>query len=251
AEVARRDPEPAVRGAATRALGAQGEAAVGPLRGRLSDPDSRVRLAAVGALLGVGGPRALGEVGGLLATPPSAAGVEAARRVVQQADDDEAARSLRDDAAAYLEGVLRFGSGALRAQVGVALVSLPQVRSLDAALAQVLEREPDPAVRFQLARALLRRAPGDPRAVAALREVAEGEGMAAVQAAARLAERGDPRAPKQLARALDDDPPMLRAAAARALACQARRPDTARAVLVDPDPVVRLRAAGAILRCSG
>ncbi|MFW5926101.1 MAG: HEAT repeat domain-containing protein [Myxococcota bacterium] len=251
ADVARRDPIPAVRAAAVHALGSQGTAALPALRDRLGDPKTLVRLAVVGALVRADGSGAMAAVARLLATPPSPAGVEAARRILQRTDGaSPPPTGVAEDAAAYLGGVLRAGSGSLRAQAGVALVSLPRVTALDGALVAALESERDPQVRFQLARALARRSAGDRRAVEALEAVAEGEGMAAVQAAAALARQGALRDPERLERGLRAQTPLVRAAAARGLACAAGRPDAARQALSDRDPLVRVHAAGAIVRCT-
>ncbi len=252
AETSRVDPEPRVRAAAARALGSFGGAAAPFLRERLGDADARVRFAAVGALLRADRSRAAELLAPFLATPPSRAGIEAARLIALGADDgddsnDGDARRREDDARLYLLGALEVDDPSLRAQAAVALASLPADDATDRRLARALAEEAEAPVKLGLARALLRGAGHDGQAQAALLELLAGEGMAAVQAAALLSKDGREEALRRLERALAGDDALLRRVAARALGAEAHRPDEVRALLHDEDPMVRIYAAGGIL----
>jgi HEAT repeat protein len=243
-QVARVDPEAAVRVSAARALGAFGPAALDPLRERLGDAASQVRMAAVGALVRADRDAATDVLGPLLATPPSAQGIEAARLLAQPSGErpgDETAR-------AYLRQALLTSDPALRSQAGVALVSLPRVSELEAPLREALARESDPGAKLSLARALLRQSGAREDALAALRALMrEGSGMNSLQAAAVLAAERDADAAGVVAAFLDAEDPFLRRTAARALARDAMRPDDVRRMLRDPDAGVRIGAAGGML----
>lgn len=247
-EAARVDPEPSVRAAAARALGRAGGAAVGPLRERLSDPESRVRLAAVAALAQADPERARLALGPLLETPPSPAGIEAARWLAQEPDEtDDGATTRARAARAYLRRALFADGAALRSQAGVALAGLPQAAASPIeAVREALGQEEDPEVRLSLARALQRH--DEPAAEAAFEALLEAEGMPRVQAAAQLAARGHDRAQGVLEEILESDASvMLRRTAARALAREAMAPDAARRALRDDEAFVRIYAAGGIL----
>lgn len=243
-ETSRVDPDPGVRAAAVRALGAYGSAAVSALRERLSDPQPSVRSAAVDALIRADRDEAWAALGSLFATPASAQGVEAARLMLlrqREGDEDRGAR-------AYLLSALRASEPALRAQTAVALVSLPPAEDARDALREALAAESDPGTQLSLARALGRQPGAEQEAEAALRTLMQaGLEMSALQAAALLAEDGDQAATGVLAAFLGRPDPSLRRAAARALARDAMRPDDAREALRDHDASVRIGAAGAIL----
>ncbi len=242
AEVARVDPVSRVRAAAVRALGAYGPGAFEPLRGRLSDPDAGVRMAAVGALVRADRGQALAAIGPLLEMAPNAAGVEAAR--VLAAAGGEGATTAR----AFLGRALRGGEANVRAQAAVALSSLDPGQALVAALLELLGDEQDSRVRLSVASILLGRAPARAAAKQALEDMMGGEGMDAVQAAAVLARHGaDAQAVRVLAQAMREGEPAVRRAAARSLARDAMKPDLARTALRDEDALVRIHAAGAIL----
>lgn len=242
AEAARVDPLPRVRAAAVRSLGAFGAPAFEPLRGRLSDEDSQVRMAAVGALVRADPERALAAIGPLLEMTPTPAGVEAAR--VLAGRGGEGATNAR----AFLRRALRTADADVRAQAAVALSSLTGDDSLREALVDALREESDGRVTLSLASILIEQAATREAARSALREMMEGEGMEAVQAASVLARHdGDGGAVRVLASAMQDGEPPVRRAAARALARDAMKPDMARAALRDDDPLVRIHAAGAIL----
>ena len=109
---------------------------------------------------------------------------------------------------------------------------------------------PEASVRLGMARALLGHEGAEEEARETLRALMEGEGMAAVQAAALLAKEGEDAALTRLEAALEAESALLRRVAARALARDAERPDAARPALRDEDPTVRIHAAGGILAAS-
>jgi HEAT repeat protein len=253
AEAARVDPEPSVRAAAVRALGRGGDRAVDALRERLGDADSRVRLAAVGALVQADRDRARLLLGSLLEVAPSPAGIEAARWLAQdapRADAEASAAAVPSRAAAarlFLRRALFADDPSLRSQAGVALAGLPaDAEAPVGAIREALAREADPDVRLSLARALARH---DAAAAAAAFEGLLGaEGMPRVQAAAQLAARGHEAARALLAEVLRSDAAVvLRRTAARALAREAMAPDAVREALRDDEALVRIYAAGGIL----
>ncbi len=241
AEVARVDPERGVRVAATRALGAYGPGAIEALRGRLGDPFSSVRLAAVDALLRADIATGVAAVSGLLAAPPSPAGIEAARRLASLPEIDDVNRS---GARAYLRAALHTGAANLRSQTAVALASLADA-SMDASLREALATEQTRGVRLGLARALSRREPELARPV--LRELMSGADMPAIQAAGLLAAFGADAAVERLELALAGSDRLLRRVAIRLMAVDAGRPERVLPLLSDPDPLVRIHAAGGIL----
>jgi HEAT repeat protein len=255
AEAARVDPEPSVRNAAVRALGSYGAAALDPLRDRLSDPDSSVRAAVVRALVQADRERALLIIGPLLETPPSSAGIEAARVIAFTGEASEPPPEGSGpapgvvDARAFLLRALVASAATLRSQAAVALVSLPPSPELDRGLLDALAAETEDGVRLSMAIALLRRPGAAEAAYRALRSLLAASGMPSLQAAAVLAEDEDERdrAVPVLERALEHEQAILRRVAARALARSAMRPDAVRGALTDDDPLVRISAAGGIL----
>lgn len=257
-DVSRVDPEPSVRAAAVRALGGFGPAALGALGERLSDPVGSVRMAAVEALLRADRDQARVMLGSLFEVPTSTQGIEAARLLATpprgSAGEDGGDAAVIDDrgARAYLRQALHASEPSLRAQAGVALVSIPGSAEMIAPIRDALARESDPGAKLSLARALLRQG-GDAREDArrALRELMQSEGtMDALMAAAVLAGDGEGDAAGVLAAFLARPDPVLRRAAARALARDALRPDDARGALRDHDASVRISAAGGILAAS-
>jgi HEAT repeat protein len=241
AEAARVDPLPKVRAAATRSLGAFAAQAFEPIRERLSDADTTVRMAAVGALVAADRERALSALGSLLDMTPTPAGVEAAR--VLATTEGEGAETAR----AFLRGALVSGDSRVRSQAAVALWSLPSNEALVPAIVEALAAETEPAVKRVIAGILAVRADTRDQALAALREMMEGRGMDAVQAAALLAQHEPAHAIPILTAAMENGEPEVRRTAARALARDALKPDAARTALRDDDPLVRIYAAGGIL----
>lgn len=243
-EMSRVDPDPGVRSAAVRALGAFGPPALSALRERLSDPLPAVRMSAVDALIRADRDQAWAALGSLFETPASSQGIEAARLMLLRARSGDEDRGAR----AYLLSALRAGDASLRAQAAVALVSLPPADDARGVLREALAAESDAAAKLSIARALRRHEGAEEEAEAALRTLVQGGlEMSALQAAAVLAEDGDGEAAGALASFLRAPDPGLRRAAARALARDAMRPDDVRAILRDHDATVRIGAAGAIL----
>jgi len=263
ATAARVDPTPSVRATAVRALGRFGTDAVEVLRDRLSDADSSVRLAAVGALVQADRDRALAIIGPLLEMEPHSAAIEAARVLAEPpaappraADDDESAGAHRQgpanysgttDARAYLLRALVTTDAGLRAQAAVALLSLPPDPSIERALLDAMAEERDAQVKLVLATALHRRASPRQRASRVLERLMGEGGMPAVQAAIVLGSAGSRKALRHLAQTMRNGAVQERRVAARALARDTMHPDAARHALRDRDPVVRISAAGGIL----
>lgn len=245
---ARVDPEPAVRRSAVRALGSYGSSAVSALRERLGDPVPSVRMAAVEALVRADRQAARTMLGALLETPTSAQGIEAARLLATPDREGVPGDPL---ARAYLRQALLAGDPNLRSQAAIALASIPASAEMVTVLRVALERESDPGVRLALARALMRQPGSEREARATLRVLMSGgTTMTALQAAVLLGAEGDTDAHAVLVAFLSRPDPALRRVAARALAREARRPDDARTALRDPDPSVRIAAAGGILAAS-
>jgi len=245
AEIARVDPAPAVRSQAVRTLGLFGSRAAPAIRERLSDSESRVRMAAVRALVAADRELALVALTPLLEIAPSPEGIEAARSLAQQGQDGPARGALL--ASAYLKRALDSQQASHRAQAGVALGTLAPDPALDRVLLQALENEVEAQVRLSLANAMQKRPATRDPALLALRALLQGEGMPALQAAVTLAREGDDAALRKLLRAMRRGEPHERRVAARTIARDARRPDLARSALRDEDPLVRIHAAGAIV----
>ncbi|MEZ4251987.1 MAG: hypothetical protein R3B99_27555 [Polyangiales bacterium] len=83
-----------------------------------------------------------------------------------------------------------------------------------------------------------------------LHDLLEERDMPGVQAAALLAERDDAAGVAALEATLGSDDPLLRGVAARALARGAHLPDAVLPALRDPEPLVRIQAAGGVLAAS-
>ncbi len=249
-QIARVDPEARVREAACRALGSFGAAAVPRLRERLDDPDPQVRQTVVRALVQADRDAAIPIIAPLLGLPPSPASIEAAR-VLAYVGVDEARDETGETALQWLLGVLSHEDASLRSTAAIALVSVaPTGAPLDA-LRGALAREEDRGVRLGLARALLPSDDDDARpAHDALLALLDGDDMPAVQAAALLAENDDAAGVAKLEATLASEDPLLRGVAARALARGAHLPDAVLPALRDPEPLVRIQAAGGVLAAS-
>ncbi len=248
-QIARVDPEARVREAACRALGSFGAAAVPRLRERLDDPDPQVRQTVVRALVQADRDAAIPIIAPLLGLPPSPASVEAAR-VLAYVGVDEARDETGETALQWLLGVLSHEDASLRSTAAIALVSVaPTGAPLDA-LRAALAREEDRGVRLGLARALLPSDDDARPARDALLALLDGDDMPAVQAASILAEHDDAAGVAKLEATLASEDPLLRGVAARALARGAHLPDAVLPALRDPDPRVRIQAAGGVLAAS-
>jgi HEAT repeat protein len=270
-ELARVDPSPQVRAAATRALGLGGPEAVPALRERLSDADAAVRAAAVTALVRAHRRAAVAALGPLLAGPPTPTAIEAARALAapptpRRADDEddperdpeadpspddrgrEAAVAARD-ARAFLLAALGSTDPSVRTAAALAIAGLPDEPSLAEGLGRALG-DADERVRLYAASALLRHERLGPRARRVLGALVASHGPHRVQAAVALAEVGSRRARRVLADALSAPDPLTRRVAARGLAREGRSPHRARVALRDVDASVRIAAAGGILAAS-
>ena len=248
-ETARVDPEPRVRAAAVRALGAFGSSAVEAVRERLTDADVSVRAAAVSALVSADRTAARLALMPLLALAPSGAGIDAARFLARGTAED--ARGIVD-ARAYLLRALEETDAALRVAAAIALLSMPGDPTLTSTLARTMEHDADANVRLLLACALVRPggesgSSGEVRAKATLRALLEAGGMVGIQAAATLASMEDDVGARALRAHLSDPVVAIRRVAARALAREGAAPDLARVALRDADASVRIAAAGGIL----
>jgi HEAT repeat protein len=268
-ELSRVDPSPQVRAAATRALGLGRSEAVAALRERLSDADPGVRAAAVTALVRADRRAALAALGPLLGGPPTPTAIDAARalaapppprRADDEADDarDPAAEgldappdpeALGRDARAFLLRALESPDAAVRSAAALAVVSLPDEPGLAEGLGRVLG-DTDTGVRLYAASALVGHPRLGARAREALSALLAADGPHRLQAAVALAETGSREARRVLVAALADPDALARRVAARALAREARAPHRARSALRDPDPLVRIAAAGGILAAS-
>ncbi len=245
----RRDGNPRVRRRACQALGAFGDLAEAILLERVHADDAlSVRLAAVSAALRAARHRALPALRPLWSAPPSPEGIEAARWVARNASGVD-----RIEALATLRSALESASSSLRAQAAVAWLSVGPHLARGALRAR-LDREPDAAVRLQLARALLRTHRGRRRAVEALRSIGGGTGLLAAQALSDLARlRGAPGrwAAKRLTVLLAAKSPLVRLAAVRGLALDAGRPEAVLRAMLDPARSVRYAAAAALIAAAG
>jgi HEAT repeat protein len=248
-QIARVDPEARVREGACRALGSFGAAAVPRLRERLDDPDPQVRQTVVRAIVQADRDAAIPIIAPLLGLPPSPASVEAAR-VLAYVGADEARDETGEAALQWLLGVLSHEDASLRSTAAIALVSVaPTGAPLDA-LRGALAREEDRGVRLGLARALLPSDDDVHPARDALLTLLDGDDMPAVQAASILAEDDDAAGVAKLEATLASEDPLLRGVAARALARGAHLPDAVLPALRDPEPLVRIQAAGGVLAAS-
>lgn len=248
-ERARIDPDPSVRGAAVSALGAFGAAAIPLIRERLSDPMSSVRMVAVAAILHADRDGGRAVLAALLATPPSAQGIEAARLLGTTLEHDQPPTDQDASAArAYLTSALSAGDTSLRSQAALALSTLRGPSEIRSAMSAALVRETDPAVRLAIARALLPLAGAEQEALEAIRTLAAAEETnTSLQAAILLATRHESAGTDRVEQVMHGADIPLRRIAARALARDAMMPGRAAPALSDPDALVRIQAAGGIL----
>jgi HEAT repeat protein len=238
ARVARLDPTVQVRLAALDALSSQGPAAADAIEERLDDVVLPIRLNAVSALARIDYERALLKLARYLVDNPTPEGIEAARALLSM-DAIRAPATAR----VQLEHALTHHDNALRAAAAVALISLRDAQLMRAAEDQA-KHEAVRSVRLSLALAL-----GSDQASgrALLTQLLSQKDVVSTEAAAELARRGDAQALFVLQNAVQDRDPLLRRIAVRALAADLGRGHDVRAALLDPDPSVRIAAAGAIL----
>ncbi|MDW8246141.1 MAG: HEAT repeat domain-containing protein [Sandaracinaceae bacterium] len=247
-ERARIDPMPGVRKACVRALGFFGKPAAGVLLDRLSDGDGSVRQAALEALMRASEDDGREAVRSMLAIPIHHEGLEAAALLVR-ASSKERASSDEDRASGmrHLLSALQHPDPSIRSHAAVLISGLPDLKPYARALAQRLGEEKEPQVRLGLARAVIRSGEEQMGRAALRRLLREDHGMIGLQAAAMLAGLGEERGIERLREALEANDPSFRLVAAWALAREAMRPIEVWRALEDPEPLVRIRAAGGIL----
>ena len=241
--LARGDAFVPVRTAALAALGRQGDGAAALITERLADPDWRVRGAALRALAEVGSDEAWETLLGFATLPPGRENLEAARLLARRPESGLYGPG-RD---ALLLG-LRSEDEALRGQAIVAFSAVRDLSPLVPALLAALRVEAAPTHRVGLSEALLRSEVARDEAAATLAALLPREDRVGVLAARALARLGSDEAAHRLQRALEADDLPSRRIAAAALATEAGRPGDAFPALRDPDPFVRIFAAGAIAR---
>ena len=258
-EKAAGDPDARVRRTAIRWLGALKDGdAVELLTKRLHDPDDNVRAAAAGAIehIGIGNLAAVGKAA--LKDPALAvrlAGVDLLRtahredELIAVVDDADASVGLAAAIAVKRpeltdKAVARaIASPAWAVRAGAAN-SLPRALDKPHALAIARRLAADPEVHVRLAAARVLAHGGDRPAAIAVFATALDD----LNAAADLAELGDPRGSAALDAAVRDakHTPEQRAAAAAAHRTARRVTPGLVAALADANPVVRVDAAAAI-----
>ncbi|MGD8858680.1 MAG: hypothetical protein PVI30_01620 [Myxococcales bacterium] len=239
AAVAAADPDATVRATALRVLASDGQA-FDLIERRLDDPALPVRLAAVRALIATDHQRALSRLQPLLHGDLSPEGIELARALLSSVGDPPPRAAVE-----LLQRAIASDEQALRLRATTAVSSLPALPAeLAASVRTRLGDETLHEARLLLALAL---PPATPAATRALRALAERDDQVGAQALAELARRGDGQAAGKLTSLLDHEQAAVRALAATVLARDLGRPHEARRALIDPEAVVRIRAAAAIL----
>jgi len=256
-ELARGEPDEAVRVEAIRALASQGGSAWDSVEAlaREAPPNGSdaIRAAALATLARVDAARVSPVLAATLSDAPSVLGLDVAQDVLLRAQQGQRADSLEATAEQQILAALAAPKPDLRgraASAALAVAASPERGALRAALLVRLAAERDRRVHILLALALRRH----PRGKKALEELSLGRDVPAAQAAAELAALRDAAAQprlRELARAKDAS---VRATAAAALAsnydfaaARAARPASVDALL-DSDPRVRATTASALLR---
>jgi len=238
ADAARRDPAPAVRGAALRALGRAApdevllEVAGEGLRARALP----VRLAAIAAIAQAEDHVAAAALleGPLLGEEP----VEAVRAAAVLATwDDDRGRQHLARALAGSSVTTASAAAVAASQVGASMVE---------ALGTALERS-EPEVRMHAAASLLRLDELE-RAIPALTTLMESPGWLGLQAALALAPARGREARERISRALDAEDPALRAFAALSTDRVSGGLGVVRRAMADDAIEVRVAGATAVLR---
>jgi HEAT repeat protein len=251
---ARHDPGPAVRSAALWSLASAGSQAAQSIEDALANEERTVRLAAIGALGRADSARARLVLGRLLESDLGEDGITAARHLLAQGsggetDDRSAdAKKTAGKARDYLHRALSATDPALRALAAVALDALDESLIDIGRVLERIEQERVPRVRLSLVSALRQSAAGHRKRLnAALREIGASGGVTGAYAIADLARQGERKAIQKLLSLLGDDAVAVKRVAVRAVARDLDRPHEVRQALADPDPLVRIAAAGAIL----
>ena len=152
-EIARFDPDAAVRAAAVDYLVTYGRISVPTIEGQLDSDEESVRTAAVHALLQIDYAAAYQRFGVWLESSATPASVEVARALLLAASEDS--RREIGVAIAHLQGALRSPDIRLRARVASALDSLPEGWSDLRFVVRHLSSERIDSIRLPLATLLL------------------------------------------------------------------------------------------------
>jgi HEAT repeat protein len=238
-EVARRDPEPALRAAALYAL-SEHAAVSDTLVAALDDRESGVRVAAVGALVKAQHEAAVPLVSRFLDGKPSTEAVETAAALLRAHVVSEQGRARQT-----LANALEDNDASLRARAALLIEGAgPHALTTDA-LTKRLPGEKVIEVRLAIAMALGVR---DASARSVLVELADAGTVVAVSAASALAAHGDGDALERLRALVRSPDKAVRVSLARTLGSEQARPLEIRALLADAESSVRRAAAGAVLR---
>jgi hypothetical protein len=255
-ELARAEPDQALRAQAIRALAAQGASAWDSLESVARETEPKAgdacRAAALAALARLDIARAMPLLAAALSDAPSMLGVEVAQDVLVRAQHGQRADSLEATAEQQILAALAAPKPDLRgraASAALAVTAGAERAALEAELLVRLRAERDRRVHVLLALALR----GHPSSQQALQELSLGRDVPAAQAAAELAALRDAAAPPRLRELAKSKDANVRATAAGALAsnydfaASRGRPASLQALL-DHDPRVRATTAGAVLR---
>jgi HEAT repeat protein len=239
-EHALRDPAAEVRSACVQALGNHGAAGTGALEQALSDRDSMVRMSVPSSLVAASLTRAEAALLPLLAQPPTALALEAARALAGRRNP------LATD---YILNALEDPRADVRAQAAVGTMALSDAHA--DALSPHLE-DADVEVQVRVAGVLAHRPQYRARIVRALRPVSERpDPFVAVRALGVLVDAGDRDAATPLRGALRSSDVTVRRLALLAwsrLAVEDHDVSPLAPLLEDPDLSVRLMAAAEVVR---
>lgn len=260
-DVARRDPEPAVRALALSALGKQGIQAAAAIERGLDDEAEAVRIAAFSALANVlpecpeqptercDRERLSAKLGRDLGSPPTPQSLAAAAAVLRLPASSDTDRSRE-----VFTRALESGDPKLRGRAAVLCRAVPAPGCDAITLRLRLREEPVANVKLLVALAI---GPRDPLAHTALEILSNDSDTAtAIEAASELAAIGDASARQKLVAALQHKEPQVRVSALRALgrlaAAGSLDDDSVVAErvvdrLADRDERVRVAAAAAVL----
>jgi hypothetical protein len=249
-ELARGEPDEALRARAIRALAGQGPSAWDSVQAlaRETQPQASdvCRAAALATLARLDLARAMPLLAAALSDTPTMLGVEVAQDVLARAQQGRRADSLEATAEQQILVALAAPKPDLRGRAASA--AGPERTMLKTELLVRLGAERDRRVHILLALALH----GQPAGKRALEALSLGRDVPAAQAAAELAAQRDDAALPRLRELAKSEDASVRATAAAALAstydfATARRAASLE-TLLDRDPRVRASTAGALLR---
>lgn len=236
----REEPDESVRAACVLSLGAHGPTAFDLLAPAWRDRSGYVQMMAIAALVGANKERAKELLGSLLREPPTSLSVELARALSSRGDEE---------ATRYVLEALAGANPSLRAQAAVAASGLAE--RFEPQLVPFLE-DGDVEVRLRVAGALGRGGRRRSEAIAALRPLASSpDPMIAIRALLVLSELEDAAAAAPVRRALTSPAAQVRRLAVLAwshLAGGSGEVEPLSPLLLDPDPTLRVLAAGEIVR---